>query len=88
MTALCAKTGHHHSIYKDRYFKATDFKKLLKTLVRINGLGKIAIFVDNCSIHKTIDVLDYAERKKIPMMFNLPYHPWFNGCELNFGNWK
>ena len=88
MTALCTKTGHHHSIYSKKYFKGDDFKQLLKELIEINGEGKIAIFCDNCSIHRTPDVRLFAKQHKIPLMFNLPYHPWFNGCELNFADWK
>ena len=43
--------------------------------------GPYFLFLDNCSIHLTNDVRQQAAKLKVPLVFNVPYSPWFNGIE-------
>jgi transposase len=55
--------------------------EFLKILKRQNCGKQIAIFLDNCSVHKTNKVKQFAIDNKIEMVFNIAYCPWFNGIE-------
>ena len=45
----------------------------------------MGVFFYNAAINKTPKVKKAAERLKIELIFNLPYHPDYNGIELFWG---
>lgn len=40
-----------------------------------------ALLIDNCIIHKTKAVREYAKNHNIELIFIVPYSPWYNGIE-------
>ena len=44
--------------------------------------------MDNCFIHKGIDVRNLIESKRHNLLFLLPYNPQLNPIEELFSNWK
>ena len=60
----------------------------IRFLKRSNAGKKIALFLDNCSIHTAKKVKEYLEFKKIPYVYNLPYSPRFNGIERLWAQMK
>ena len=42
---------------------------------------KLAVILDNASIHKTRVVKDWAAGNDVQLIWNVPYAPWFNGIE-------
>lgn len=62
--------------------------KFIRFLKRSNAGKKIALFLDNCSIHKAKKVKEYLEFKKIPYVYNLAYSPRFNGIERLWAQMK
>ena len=62
--------------------------KFIKFLKRSNAGKKIALFLDNCSIHIANKVQKYLKDMKIPYVYNLPYSPRFNGIERLWAQMK
>jgi transposase len=46
------------------------------------------LLLDNCSIHKTKEVRDLADRKHMELRFIPPYCPWYNPAEFCFSEIK
>ena len=44
--------------------------------------------MDNCSIHKAKAVREFCQINNIPLVFNIPYCPEYNGIEALWGVWK
>ncbi len=53
----------------------------MKEIKRDNCGKKIAILLDNCSVHKAKRVREFAIGKKIELVYNIPYSPQYNGIE-------
>lgn len=53
----------------------------LLELKRINCGKPIAVFLDNCSVHRSKRVIQFARKSKLKLIFNVPYSPQFNGIE-------
>ena len=64
-----------------RAFKAIDIVGIIELLRASYPLKKMAIFLDNASIHRAIIVREACEKYHIPLVFNLPYCPHLNGIE-------
>jgi len=45
---------------------------------------KVAVFLDNLSVHKTTAAREAFQRLDIVPIFNVPYSPQFNGIESYF----
>lgn len=41
----------------------------------------IAEFLYNCSVHRSKRVIQFAQKSKLKLIFNVPYSPQFNGIE-------
>ena len=77
--------GRVHYHYGIRSFNADDFKDVLReTRAAYDRTAKLALFLDNCRIHKANIVRDYAAREEIAieLVWNLPYMPSLMGVEL------
>lgn len=63
-------------------------KEFLQKIKRINCGRKVAIFLDNASIHRSKQILEFCEKLKIRLIFNIPYSPQLNGIEKLWAIWK
>jgi len=48
------------------------------------GNGRILVIMDNASYHKTPKLLEFYEKNKINVLYNIPYHPEINMIESTF----
>ena len=71
-----------------RAFRAIDVVGIIELLRATYPLKRMAIFLDNASIHKARIVRDASERYQIPLVFNLPYNPHLMGLEQYWGRCK
>ena len=53
----------------------------MKEIKRDNCGKKIAILLDNCSVHKAKRVREFAIGKKIELVYYKPYSPQYNGID-------
>ena len=76
---------HHYDLHEGRAYDRWDFIDALKRFhTKMNG-DKYALFLDNASIHKAKDTKYMAEEWGIPLIYNVPYRPDFNGIEFVWG---
>jgi transposase len=88
IAAISTKQNVIFSKYKKGYLNSEDTIKFIRYLKRSNAGKKIALFLDNCSIHTAKKVKEFLNFKKIPFIFNLPYAPRFNGIERLWAQMK
>jgi transposase len=88
VAAISTKQNLIFSKYKKGYFNSEDMIKFIRFLKRQNAGKKIALFLDNCSIHKSKKVKEYLAYSKIPFVYNLAYAPRFNGIERLWAQMK
>jgi len=86
--AITSKTGRHYLKYYGKYLKSNDFIDFVRVLKQKVLPAKLAIFTDNCSIHKSKKVKAYIKEENIPMVFNIPYKPEWNGIEFLWAYYK
>ena len=67
---------------------ADDFSEYLIGLSERHSNRKLAIFIDNLSVHHTSDVKTLCEELGIRVIYNRPYSPDFNPIEFVFSNVK
>ena len=63
---------------KYKYFDQNDFKEFVKKIEQKNKHRKIALFLDNCSIHYGKEMKKYfktKEGRRIKLVFNRIYSP-------------
>ena len=82
--AISAHRGRFHMKYGIRSFNAMDMVEMYKEMRNINSPnGKLAIFLDNASIHKAKVCKDQCKKDKLnmPLIFNRAYRPDVMGIE-------
>ena len=62
-------------------FKAIDIAGLVELLRASYPLRRMAIFLDNASIHRANIVREACEKYHVTLLFNIPYCPHLNGIE-------
>ena len=62
----------------------TDFVEFLQELKARQGRRKVAVFLDNLSVHHTLQVKDECIRLDIPLVFNCAYEPNYQPIESVF----
>ena len=70
---------NHWEMLDGRFFDRWDFIKSMKNHHQKMAGEKYVLFLDNASIHKAKDTQMHAEILDIPLVFNVPYRPDFNG---------
>ena len=88
-TAISERSGCYVQLYKvGAAFKAVDITEFLMQLrLRVGKHKKLAVFLDNASIHKTPARVT-APLLKIEVIWNAPYRPDLNGIEFFWGRIK
>jgi len=79
-SALCAIDQNHiiaRSVIKGAYTAATFLEFLLNLTLPINTV----ILLDNCRIHHSKFVKDFAQTQSWNLLYVPPYSPWFNPIE-------
>ena len=77
--------GNIHYKFGEFSFSSSDIIDFLRQLrARYNQGAKLAVFWDNCGIHKSHLVRSWlAEHDpELVLIFNIPYRPDLNGIEL------
>jgi hypothetical protein len=76
LIAISEETGMGTWHEKERAFTGLDFCDFLRDLRREHqDIELLALFLDNCSIHKTEQVRAEAQRQRIRLCYNAPYRP-------------
>jgi len=88
MGGVSMKTGKFSYISSNKYFDRWDTIKFLRMIRHQHRRRKLAVFWDNCSIHKTQEIKDEVRRLNIKLIHNVPYKPEYNGIELIWGKLK
>ena len=61
-----------------------DFMKTLNEKMRAKSNKKFVIILDNCTAHKTEELIKFYTEEKINILFNVQYCSYFNCVELCF----
>ena len=64
-----------------RGFKAADLVEILQALRDAFPTRKLALFLDNASIHRAAIFTQKAQEVEIELVYNIPYSPQLQGCE-------
>ena len=83
--AISSERGLVHMKYGYRSFNAMDMVQMFKKVRQKSGKHKkLALFMDNASIHRALISKDECKHKKsnIVTIFNRPYRPDLNGIEF------
>ena len=72
----------------DGAFDGPSVEIYIRELRRKNKGVKLAVFLDNLSAHKTVEVSDAFKELDITPVFNATYAPEFNPIELIFAQVK
>ena len=86
--AISKENGvEHYDIY-DKSVDQKKFEDYLDNLYIANKHDKLAIFMDNLSVHKTTSIKMKLHELGIEPIYNVPYHPDFNPVESCFSKIK
>jgi transposase len=67
-----------------RSINTESFEEFITTLAKKNKGKKLALFMDNLSVHRSTYMMKLYDKLKIKAIFNLPYSPQYNGIESYF----
>jgi len=71
-------------LIKPRSINSDSFIEFLKLLKSKNKGKRLAIFMDNLSVHKTFKVRETMRKLNMIPIYNVPYSPDYNGIESYF----
>ena len=66
---------------------AVSFKEFILEMLESldkNDIKNLVIFLDNASVHGTIDIMKICSEKNLKVVYNVPYLSYFNMVELCF----
>ena len=69
---------------KKKSIKGKDYLKFLKKLKRRDPNGNNTYLMDNCTAHRSNDLMQYYKEQKMHVLFNVPYHSETNPIETVF----
>ena len=70
--------------YNQLFDKSVNKEKFIEYLINLRNANlykRIAIFMDNLSVHKAVLVREKMAELKIDALMNVPYQPDYNPCE-------
>ena len=71
----------HATITRKKAIKSADFIEFLGLALRTCERLPLIVFVDQHPLHKTAEVQDFCQTKKIVLVYNAPYSSEFNAVE-------
>ena len=86
--AISNEVGNELVFVNDKAIKQLDFINFLNILRKRNGELKLALFMDNLSVHTCKNVREEMERLDIKPVYNAVYSPQFNPIEMAFSKVK
>ena len=81
VAGISAERGLEAFWIQEQSIKTEDFLDFMEALRFESPRRKLALFLDNLSVHRTQAVREAADRLKLKLFFNIPYVPQFNGIE-------
>ena len=88
LSAISKERGQEHFAIYDFSVNVSKFKQWLQGLRDSNSDGKICLFLDNLSAHRSKKSLAEMERLDFKWIFNIAYSPEYNPIELTFSKVK
>ena len=89
MAAICVRTGKLIVDVQQKFQKQEDVNRFIARICsETPSRKKVAILWDNASSHRALTVRDYLASVDVAAIFNLPYHPQYNGIEHVFSDIK
>ena len=75
-------------VFRERSFNGEQFLEYLKQLHDGMTGRSYALYVDNCAIHRTVKVREWAASVGVEFVHGVPYCPQFCGIENFWGGCK
>ena len=75
IAGISEETGLETYLIHPRAIKTEEYLQFLEKLKGIYPDERILLFIDNLSVHKTVDARAAYERLNITPVFNVPYSP-------------
>ena len=84
LLGISEENGVEHWRIFEKSVNNVKFKQYLEELREANAGKKIALFLDNLSVHHSKKTKAVLERLEIPTIFNIVYNPETNPIEMAF----
>jgi transposase len=88
IAAISEERGLIDYIVHPKAINSEVFVAFINQITEKLGGGDFVLFLDNLSVHKTMDAKLLFEELNITEIFNVPYCPQFNGIESYFSQLK
>jgi len=85
LAAVSREGGLEASMIFSKSVNSVRFIEFLEMVHKLHDNMKVAIFMDNLSVHRSRLVRDRMKELDIKAVFNVPYSPQYNPIELVFG---
>ena len=88
LSGISREKGQEHFKIFEKSVNIPKFKQYLEELREKNPGEKIALFMDNLSVHISKKTKDTMQKNGFKWIFNLPYEPEYNPIECTFSKIK
>ena len=88
LAAISKDKGLEHSKIYEKSVNLKKFKEWLTEVRGLNGQDKIALFMDNLSVHTSPKAKKFMRELGFKYIYNLPYAPEYNPIEFTFSKVK
>ncbi len=78
---VSAENGMEGYLIKPKSIKSDSFITFLENLLLAHDPAKVALFLDNCSVHHSKKAKEFFNLHKIKPIYNVPYSPQYNPIE-------
>ena len=84
IAAVSEDSGLEGFVIHPKSISTPEFVAFVQQLSDKFGDGEFCMFMDNLQVHKTEEVNQVCQERKVQKIFNVPYSPDFNGIESYF----
>jgi hypothetical protein len=81
LAGISMEEGLEGYLVKPLSINQDSFIEYLHSLRERNGVARLAVFMDNLSVHKTLRVAEIMAELNLVPIFSVPYSPQYNGIE-------
>ncbi len=78
---VSAENGMEGYLIKAKSIKSDSFIIFLENLLLVHHPAKVALFLDNCSVHHSKKAKEFLIAHNIKAIYNVPYSPQYNPIE-------
>jgi transposase len=78
---VSAEGGFEGYLIKPKSIRGDSFIAFVENLLLVHDPAKLALFMDNCSVHHSKIVTKFLRDLSITAIFNVPYSPEYNPIE-------